>query len=61
MANRMGKPGALFLWVRYPHFGFYSVKFYSVYAHTLTGICLPYGLLRLSDGAPSRFQDCVCL
>jgi hypothetical protein len=54
MANRMGKPGALFLWVRtFP-------GLLASYADIRTGVRLPHGLLRLPDSAPSGFQDRIC-
>jgi hypothetical protein len=42
-------------------FGFVSLSGLIVdfHAHKHTGVCLPHGLLRLSDSTPSGFQDSI--
>jgi hypothetical protein len=56
MTLRMGKAGALFLWVRKKLFvlgGSCTVS--------STDICVSHGVLRLPNCSPCVFEDCLCL
>jgi len=54
MALRMGKAGALFLWVR-------KKLYVQEVAVSSTDICVPHGILRLPNCSPCLLEDYLCL